>query len=73
MRDVGLAKVLALKAYLVVTAAIFGAIVVAHVWRVIAESTALATQPPFIILTVISSVLCGWGIRLYVGMVRSRM
>jgi hypothetical protein len=62
-----------MKAYLVVTAAIFGAIVVAHVLRIITESTALATQPPFIALTVISALLCGWGIRLYVGVARNRV
>jgi hypothetical protein len=61
-----------MKAYLVVTSLIFGAIVVAHVARIIMESTALATQPPFIILTVISALLCGWGVRLYFDMARSR-
>jgi hypothetical protein len=62
-----------MKAYLIVTAVIFGAIVVAHVWRIVAESTALATQPPFIALTVICALLCVWGIRLYVGMARGRV
>ena len=53
-----------MKAYLAVTGTLFGLIVVAHVWRVIAESRTLATDPWFILLTVVSAGLSLWAFRL---------
>ena len=49
-----------MKAYLLTTGIAFGLIVVAHVWRVIAESPSLARDPGFIVLTVIAAGMCGW-------------
>ena len=53
-----------MKAYLITTAFIFGLITVAHVWRAVAEGSHLATDPVFILLTVLSTALCVWACRL---------
>jgi hypothetical protein len=53
-----------MKAYLITTGTIFGLITLAHVWRVIAESPHLATDPWFILLTIIAAALCLWAFRL---------
>lgn len=49
-----------MKAYLLTTGIAFGLIVVAHVWRLVAESTSLARDPGFIVLTAIAAAMCGW-------------
>jgi hypothetical protein len=54
------------KAYLVVTAALFGLLTIVHVWRIIVESS-LAMDPWFWLITVISTALCLWGFRLLAG------
>jgi hypothetical protein len=53
-----------MKAYLLSTGTIFGCITVAHIWRMISESVALARDPWYLGLTVLSAALCGWAIRL---------
>ena len=55
-----------MRAYLMVTGTIFGLVTLAHVWRVVAESTRLATDPWFVLLTALSAALCGWAFRLLV-------
>jgi hypothetical protein len=52
------------KAYLVTTGTVFGLITVAHIWRVITESTALARDPWFILVTLLAAGLCAWAFRL---------
>lgn len=49
-----------MKAYLLTTGIAFGLIVITHVWRVIAESTSLARDPAFIILTLVAAGMCSW-------------
>lgn len=53
-----------MKAYLWVTATLFGLLTLAHIWRVFGESRTLATDPWFIVITILSAALCGWGYRL---------
>jgi hypothetical protein len=53
-----------MKAYLLSTGTIFGLITVAHIWRMIAESAALARDPWFLGLTVLSTALSAWAIKL---------
>jgi hypothetical protein len=53
-----------MKPYLAITSAIFGLITVAHIWRIAAENPRLATDPWFVILTVVTAGLCLWGLRL---------
>ena len=52
-----------MKAYLAVTAALFGLLTVLHVWRMFVESSVRA-DPWFLLTTVLSTLLCGWGARL---------
>jgi hypothetical protein len=51
-----------MKAYTLVTAIVFGAIVLAHVARVVAEGTRVLKEPVFLIATGIAVGLCVWAI-----------
>ena len=53
-----------MKAYLVVTGAVFGLIVLAHALRFIEEGLASAKNPWFVITSVLSVALCVWAWRL---------
>ena len=52
-----------MKAYVMTTGAVFGLITLAHVLRVVAEGPRLATDPFFVLLTVLSTALCLWAWR----------
>ncbi|MBI1766087.1 MAG: hypothetical protein HYR56_32180 [Acidobacteria bacterium] len=60
-----------MKAYLITTGAVFGLIVVAHIWRVIEEGPALAKDPFYIVLTLAAVALCLWACRLLKRLPRS--
>jgi len=60
-----------MKAYVMTTGAIFGLLVVAHIWRVIAERPGLAKDPAYILITVAAAVLCLWAWRVLRHMPRS--
>ena len=49
-----------MKAYLITTGTVFGLIVVAHIWRAFVEGAHLATDPVFVILTLLSTALSIW-------------
>jgi membrane protein DedA with SNARE-associated domain len=49
-----------MRAYLWTTGLIFALIVVAHVWRVVAESRSLARDPVFLLLTLLAALLVVW-------------
>jgi tellurite resistance protein TehA-like permease len=53
-----------MRAYLLTTGAVFGLIVVAHLWRVLEEGTHLARDPGYILLTAAAAALCLWACRL---------
>jgi hypothetical protein len=53
-----------MRVYLALTAVVFALLTVLHIWRIFAESTALAREPHFVILTIISAALCIWAVRL---------
>ena len=53
-----------MKAYLLTTGTVFGLLTLVHVWRAIAESTLLSSDPWFILITVLSAALCVWAFRL---------
>jgi len=59
------------KAYLATTGTVFGLLVVAHVWRAVAEGPAIAKSPVFILLTVAAAALSVWAWRLLAAMPRS--
>jgi hypothetical protein len=53
-----------MRAYLITTGTIFALIVVAHVWRAFAEGSHLATDPVFVLLTILAAALSFWAWRL---------
>jgi hypothetical protein len=60
-----------MKAYVITTGAVFGLLVVAHIWRIIEEGPALAKDPLYIIITLAAAALCLWAWRLLRLMARS--
>jgi hypothetical protein len=60
-----------MKAYLVTTGTVFGLIVLVHVWRIVAEGVHVATEAPFVLLTVVSAALGIWAWSLLVRSTRS--
>jgi dolichyl-phosphate-mannose--protein O-mannosyl transferase len=53
-----------MKFYLAATGTVFGALAIAHLWRIVAESHSLATNPWFVGITLISAALSIWAFRL---------
>lgn len=60
-----------MKAYLATTGTVFGLIVVAHIWRAVAEGPAIVKNPVYILLTVAAAALSVWAWRLLAAMPRS--
>lgn len=52
-----------MRAYVMITGVIFGLLVVAHVWRMFVEGH-LATQPEYIVVTLVAALLSLWAARL---------
>jgi hypothetical protein len=52
-----------MKAYVMTTGAVFGLVTLAHLSRILAEPR-LATEPWYLLLTVVAAVLCVWAWRL---------
>jgi Na+/proline symporter len=53
-----------MRTYVMLTGTIFGLLVVAHIWRMFAESASLATDPWYIVITLAAASLCVWALRL---------
>ena len=53
-----------MKAYIMTTGVLFGLLVVAHIWRAIAEGPRVAAEHWFILLTVFTAALGIWALRL---------
>ena len=53
------------------TGVLFGLLVVAHIWRAIAEGPALAKDPFYIAITIAAAAFCLWAWRLLRLMSRS--
>ena len=60
-----------MKAYLLTTGTVFALITAAHIWRVFAESTSLARDPGFVVLTIVTAALSVWAWRLLRRLARS--
>lgn len=60
-----------MRAYLISTGVLFALVAVAHVWRVIAESSELATDPWFILLTILAVGMSAWAFRLLRSVTRA--
>jgi hypothetical protein len=58
------------KAYVITTGTVFGLIVVAHIWRAVAEGPAIAKNPAYILLTVAAATLSLWAWRVVKAMSR---
>ena len=50
-----------MKAYIITSAAIFGLITVAHLVRIAMEGARLASEPVYMLLTLLSAALSVWG------------
>jgi hypothetical protein len=53
-----------MKVYVTITGILFGVLTIAHVWRMFEERPSLATDPWYILITVLSAALCLWAWRL---------
>jgi hypothetical protein len=52
-----------MKVYVLITGALFGALTVAHLWRMTLERP-LATEPWSVAITAASAIMCLWAARL---------
>jgi hypothetical protein len=53
-----------MKAYVMTTGVLFGVLTVAHLWRVFEEGASLATDPWYVLVTLVAATLCLWAWRL---------
>ena len=53
-----------MRAYIITTAIIFALITIAHIVRLVTETTRVLTEPIFLLLTVLSAALVVWAITL---------
>ena len=53
-----------MRTYVMTTGILFGLVTMAHIWRVFVEGPGLATDPWYILLTVVAAGLCLWAWRL---------
>jgi hypothetical protein len=53
-----------MKAYVIITGALFGLLTVAHIVRVVTENPRLATEPFFVLVTLLTAGLCLWALQL---------
>ena len=53
-----------MKAYVTTTGALFGLMVLVHLWRAIEEGPHLAKDPWFVVITLVAAGLCLWAWRL---------
>lgn len=53
-----------MKAYILTTGVLFGAITLAHVLRMIEEGSRLMSEPWYLLLTLAALALCLWAVRL---------
>lgn len=49
-----------MKAYLITTGTVFGLITVAHIARIALENSRLATDPVYLLLTLLAAGPCAW-------------
>ena len=53
-----------MKTYVMITGAVFGLVAAVHVWRALEEGPHLATDPWFVLITIIAAAFCLWACRL---------
>ena len=52
-----------MKAYVMTTGALFGLLTLVHIWRAIEEGPQQATEPWFVLVTLLAAALCVWAWR----------
>jgi hypothetical protein len=52
-----------MKAYVTTTGALFGLLVLVHIWRAIAEGGSMLKDPFYILLTIACAALAAWAWR----------
>jgi hypothetical protein len=57
-------KTIPMKAYVITTGVVFGLLTLVHIWRIFAEGAHLATNPWFMLITLVAAALCVWAWRL---------
>lgn len=60
-----------MRTYLLTTGIVFALLAVVHVWRALVEGGSPASDPWFVIVTVIAVALSFWAFRLYSRSARS--
>jgi hypothetical protein len=53
-----------MKAYVMTTGILFGLLTVVHLWRALQEGARLATDPWYVLITLVAAALCAWACRL---------
>jgi hypothetical protein len=53
-----------MRAYVTTTGILFGVLALIHVWRAIEEGASLATNPWFVLMTLLAAALSIWAFRL---------
>jgi hypothetical protein len=53
-----------MKAYLLTTGTLFGVLALVHVWRAIDTEPQLASEPWYVLVTIIAAALSVWAFRL---------
>jgi len=54
-----------MKAYVMITGAVFGLLTLVHILRIIVEGLHLAKDPLYVLITVATGGLCLWAWRLF--------
>jgi tetrahydromethanopterin S-methyltransferase subunit E len=53
-----------MKTYVTTTGVVFGLLVLAHVWRAVVEGPRVATDPAYVVATLVAAALSLWAWRL---------
>jgi tetrahydromethanopterin S-methyltransferase subunit E len=56
-----------MRAYVTTTGVIFGLLALVHIWRAVVEGPHLATDPWYVLITLIAAGLCLWAWRVLRG------
>ena len=60
-----------MKVYVMTTGVIFGLVTLVHLWRAVVEGASLASQPGFVLATVVAAAFTVWAWRVLRHMPRS--
>jgi hypothetical protein len=49
-----------MKTYVIITGVLFGLLTIAHIVRILVENPGLITDPFYVLITILTAVLCVW-------------